>query len=52
LISKAPGWLKWQDFDLTFFNAYMDALDSRPDLMQDYLAKLAENDAMKNALSP
>jgi hypothetical protein len=39
-------------FDLAFFNAYMDVINARADLMEDYAAKLAETDAMKNALSP
>jgi hypothetical protein len=30
----------------------MDVINARADLMEDYAAKLAETDAMKNALSP
>jgi hypothetical protein len=31
---------KWESFDLSFFDDYMDALVSKPALMQEYIAVL------------
>jgi len=38
---------KWEAFDLSFFDAYMDALASKPALMQAYIAALETIDATK-----
>jgi hypothetical protein len=43
--------LKWQDFDLTFSNTYMETLNAKPGLMEEYAAALSEIDEMKDDLS-